>query len=624
MFRIRQITDDTLPENRRDLEEIVQLLRARLPGVPLRELEKLPVILRDPVTLRFRPFLFVADDIKGNLKGFALVLHASDLRFCYLDYIIAGSTLAGRGVGGALYERVRETARAVGSIGLFFECQPDDPAKCSNPALAPVNAARLRFYERYGARPIINTAYETPLEPGGLDAPHLVFDDLGSGRPLRRDECRVIVRAILERKYADLCPPGYVEHVVGSIVDDPVRLRPAAARPRPEPVRTGEALIALVVNDRHEPHHVRERGYVESPARIAAILQGIEPTGLFWRLEPVQHPASCILAVHDADFVEYIKRISTDLPERRTVYPYVFPLRNRARPPRDSAYAAGYYCIDTFTPLSKGAYTAARRAVDCVMTGADAVLNGHHLAYALVRPPGHHAERRVYGGFCYFCNAAVAAQHLSAHGRVAILDLDYHHGNGQQDIFYERADVLTVSIHGHPSVAYPFFTGFPEEVGEGAGEGFNLNIALPVDADANAYHAALASALERIRAFAPRFLIVALGFDTAKGDPTGTWTLKGADFRRLGQAIGACGTRTLVVQEGGYKTTSLGANAAAFFTGLAESAAPFARMSPGMPGRASAVPAPANGKPSNGSHAAAPGTAALAPAARTVNGGHAP
>ena len=580
MFRIRQIADGSVPRDKRDIDDAVNMLRERLPGIPERDLQKIPEVLSDPLRARFRPLLFVADDLKANFKGFALVLHAPDHNFCLLDYIATGSSLAGRGVGGALYERARGAARATGSIGLFFECLPDDPAACSSPEFAAANAARIRFYARYGARPIVNTAYETPVKPGDKDLPHLLYDDLDSGKPLRRDDCRAVVRAILERKYAHLCPPEYVERVIASISDDPVQLRPARAikaspRSEPSPVRTGESLIALIVNDRHDIHHVRERGYVEAPARVKSILQGIEPTGLFWRLEPTQHPESCIRAVHDNAFVDYLKRVCASLTESKSVYPYVFPIRNRATPPKDAAYAAGYYCIDTFTPLNRNAYLAARRAVDCAMTGAHVLLKGHTLAYALVRPPGHHAERRFFGGFCYFCNAAAAAERLAHEGRVAILDIDYHHGNGQQDIFYDRADVLTISIHGHPSVAYPFFTGFPDELGEGAGIGANVNLALPEHIEPRTYHKTLHDAIERIKAFDPKHLVVSVGFDTARGDPTGTWALKPADFEKIGRSIGAVGLPTLVVQEGGYRTTSLGTNAAAFFTGLAAGARPF-------------------------------------------------
>jgi acetoin utilization deacetylase AcuC-like enzyme len=246
----------------------------------------------------------------------------------------------------------------------------------------------------------------------------------------------------------------------------------------------------------------------------------------------------------------------------------VFPIRNQAKPPKDLAYAAGYYCIDTFTPLNRNAFMAAKRGVDCTLTAATAVLEGQRFGYALVRPPGHHAERRVFGGFCYFCNAAIAADMFARHGKVAILDIDYHHGNGQQDIFYRRGDVLTISIHGHPRFAYPFFSGFEEETGVGVGAGFNVNMPLPEQVDGERYREALGSALRRIRKFEPRFLIIALGFDTGKGDPTGTWSLKPADFAENARMIARLGLPTLIVQEGGYRTTSLGANARQFFVGL--------------------------------------------------------
>ena len=229
---------------------------------------------------------------------------------------------------------------------------------------------------------------------------------------------------------------------------------------------------------------------------------------------------------------------------------------------------AGYYCIDTFTPINRNAFPAAKRAVDCTLTAADAILGGRRLAYSLVRPPGHHAERRSFGGFCYFSNAAIAAQHFSKLGRVAILDIDYHHGNGQQDIFYERADVFTLSIHGDPDFAYPYFSGFAEECGAGAGEGFNLNIPLPEVQNGAQYRRVLERALKTIADFDPAFLVVALGLDPAKGDPTGTWSLGASDFEENGRVIGAFGLPTLVVQEGGYRTRTLGVNARHFLAGL--------------------------------------------------------
>jgi len=292
---------------------------------------------------------------------------------------------------------------------------------------------------------------------------------------------------------------------------------------------------------------------------------------LFQRLAPIEFPERHITAVHDADFVHYIRRACREAPENKSLYPYVFPIRNKARPPKERSVLAGYYCIDTFTPLNRNAYSAARHGADCALTAARQILGGRRLAYALVRPPGHHAERRSFGGFCYLNNNAIAAHYLSRHGRVAILDIDYHHGNGQQDIFYRRSDVLTVSIHGHPEFAYPYFTGFREEVGEGEGEGYNFNLLLPERTDAVKYRRTLAEALGRIEAYAPEFLVVALGLDTAKGDPTGTWSLTAKDFEVNGRLIGELSLPTLVIQEGGYRSRTLGTNARSFFAGLAAS-----------------------------------------------------
>lgn len=572
MFRIRQIKSTTLPHDLRLIEQAQRILSERLPGIPEHEITSLPTRLVNPLVHQLRAMLFVADNMRGKMLGFALLSHAPDLHFCLLDYIATPSQ-SGGGVGAALYDRVREVARSLNSIGLFYECLPDNPAACSNPEFAVQNAARLRFYERFGARPIINTGYETPISSGGKDMPHLVYDDLDTNRPLRRHELRVVVRAICVRKYSHLCTPEYIDAVIASITDDPVKLREPkyAGKPLSGRVRraTGESLIALTVNDRHDIHHVRERGYVEAPARLKSILAGIEPTGMFQKIELKQFGEAPIRAVHDGAFLDYLKKVCTELPPGKSVYPYVFPIRNQTRPPKDRAYAAGYYCFDTFTPLNRNAYLAARRAVDCTLTAAELVLTGQPLAYALVRPPGHHAERRAFGGFCYFCNAAIAGQVLSAHGRIAMLDVDYHHGNGQQDIFYRRADVLTVSIHGHPRFAYPFFSGFEEEIGDGEGVGANLNIPLPEKLDGDGHAKALRRAIARISEFKPAFLVVSLGFDAAKGDPTGTWSLLPADFQREGRLIAELNLPTLVVQEGGYRTVSLGANARAFFTGLA-------------------------------------------------------
>ncbi len=350
----------------------------------------------------------------------------------------------------------------------------------------------------------------------------------------------------------------------------PIEPDDTGGRPQPTkaPFPAGDRRIALVVNRWHGLHHVRERGYVETPGRIDAILKGLQGLDFLAEVDARHFPDRHILAVHDSGFLAYLKRVCAGVEARDSVYPYVLPLRNASRPPRDPTLRAGYFCIDTFTPLNEAAYAAARRAADCALTAAEEILAGRRLAYALVRPPGHHAGRRTFGGFCYLNSTAIAAHYLSAQGRVAVLDLDYHHGNGTQDIFYERADVLTISIHGQPRIAYPYFGGYAKERGQGAGEGYNLNLPLPEQADGDAYRRALARALRRVARFQPRFLVVALGFDTQKHDPTGSWSLLARDFEANGRAIGALGLPTLLVQEGGYYLRTLGTHARHFFLGL--------------------------------------------------------
>jgi len=594
VIRVRKIYDVTLPGERRALAQAQRILREQFPLVPEEDVARIADELRNPLHFRFRTILFIGENAAGTVKGFALLLHVADLGFCFLDYIGTAKGSMGGGVGSLLYERVREEAVRLQSPGLFYECLPDEERLCPHPELLPENAARLRFYERYGARPVVGTAYETPLSPQDSCPPMLVFDPLGLGVVLRRERAREVARAIMERKYRGVCPPEYVEAVVASFVDDPVRIRePRYARtPRVVPVSTAipaDERIALVVSDRHTIHHVRERGYVEAPVRLESILREIEPTGLFERVPPRRQPEAVLLTVHDADFVRYLRRICLGVDPGESVYPYVFPIRNTARPPRDLAMRAGYYCIDTFTPLNRNAYVAARRSVDCAVTAADELLAGRWLAYALVRPPGHHAERRAFGGFCYFNAAAIAAERLAGTGKVAVLDVDYHHGNGTERIFWERADVLTISIHAHPNHAYPYFSGFAGERGGGAGLGFSLNIPLPEELDGPRYLEELGRALERVRAFAPRFLVLSLGLDTAKGDPTGSWTLRGEHFAAMGRGIGALRVPTLVVQEGGYRIRTLGQNARHFFVGLREGA--YGKIPPLPPAASPAPPA---------------------------------
>ncbi|MFH1152719.1 MAG: GNAT family N-acetyltransferase [Pseudomonadota bacterium] len=573
MFRIRRIFDDVIPVNRDALRQVRGILEKRFPQASGEEIAHIGDKLRNPFKLRFRPILFVAENMRHKVMGFAMVLHEPEINFCFLDWIAtARDTLRG-GLGSALYERVRSECSSLGVKGLFFECLPDTPGAC-HPDILKENVARLRFYERYGARPMVGTGYETPVNSGDTCMPFLLYDGLDKDKPPSRNHARRVVRAILERKYADLCPPEYVEKVVASIRNNPVRIRPFV-HVKPDSTRrtVSEGFaekIALVVNERHIIHHIHERGYVESPVRVRSILAELDKSGLFEHVEAAPFPDTHIHAVHDADLLAYLARACEEVAEGKSLYPYVFPIRNKTRRPRESTVLPGYYCIDTFTPIHRNAYPAARGGVNAALTAAQTLLDGRRIAYALVRPPGHHAEQRAFGGFCYLNNTAVAAQYLREQGRVAILDIDYHHGNGQQDIFYNRSDILTVSIHGHPTFAYPYFTGFEDEIGAGEGEGFNLNIPLEETVSAEEYRKALARVLRRISEFEPDFLVVALGLDTARHDPTGTWSLTPADFRRNGRMIGETGLPILVVQEGGYRTRSLGTNARNFFQGMAE------------------------------------------------------
>ncbi|MBU1641301.1 MAG: histone deacetylase family protein [Proteobacteria bacterium] len=573
MFRIRRVYDNTLPLDREAIAQVQEILAKQFVGLSRKEIDSLPAKLLNPLKYQFRTLLFVAENHRHGVKGFALVNYAPDLNFSYLDFLSVQPTKNAGGIGGALYEKVRDEAKNLKVCGIFMECLPDDPKLCLDKETLKQNKSRFRFYERYGAVPIINTAYETPLETGDDCPPYLVFDRIGQTKLPGRDVVRNIVRAILLRKYGKACPNGYIDMVVDSFKDDPIQLRPFRyIKTEPLGVKkvfSLEQRIALVINDKHDIHHVHERGYVEAPVRIRSILKGIAGTDFFDQ-QPVRHfQEHAIKQVHDAKFVEYLKRVCAKVEPGKSVYPYVFPIRNATRPPKELPVRAGYYCIDTFTPLNRNAYVAARGAVDCALTCASLLFEGYRITYALVRPPGHHAESKVFGGFCYFNSTAVAANYLSQHNsKVAVLDIDYHHGNGTQDIFYNRGDVLTVSIHGHPSFAYPYFSGFADEKGEGPGYNFNKNYPLPEKLDGEGYRHVLQRALKRIQAFSPRFFVVALGYDPAKNDPTGTWSLDAADFYQNGLLIGALRLPTLIVQEGGYRTKSLGTNARSFFKGL--------------------------------------------------------
>ncbi len=569
MIRIRRVYSGVLASDQELVRQVQEIFRASF-GAVAEYADQIPRLLDEPFRFGFRSILLVAVSAAARVIGFALINHFPEINSSLLDWVAVRPEKKGGGVGSALYEAAREYLRRMGSRGLYLEALPDDPAAVRDPAELGENRSRLRFYEHYGVRPIAGTEYETPIGPSS--APYLLFDGLGRKGSLRRSEARAAMRLILRRKYSHLVGPDYIERVVESVVEDPVRFR------EPRYVRLEQSLpptdgkvqraMAMIVTQAHRIHHVRDRGYVERPARVEALQQELAATGLFNQVAPRPHPEAAIREVHDSDFVTYLKRVCETLDPARPVYPYVFPIRRPERRPRELSVRAGYYCIDTFTPLDRNAYAAARAAVDVALTGAEEVLAGRPVAYALCRPPGHHAERRSFGGFCYFNNAAIAAQRLCGQGRVATLDIDFHHGNGCQNIFWRRGEVLTISIHGHPNIAYPYFSGFADERGEGPGLRANRNLPLPDAAGPVRFLEALERALELIGSFRPTFLVVPLGFDTMRGDPTGSFGLSARDLEEAGRRIGGAGLPLLVVQEGGYSLRNLRSGSRAFFRGV--------------------------------------------------------
>jgi acetoin utilization deacetylase AcuC-like enzyme len=313
----------------------------------------------------------------------------------------------------------------------------------------------------------------------------------------------------------------------------------------------------------------------EKPERADWVLAALQRDGIGDVLAPTPHNDDAILKVHSGRYVNFLRGAHTAytaLGGKGDVFPSIWPIRGMRSDvePKNFAARMGLYSFDSGSPLTAGTWAAAREGADCAMTGAALLSAGEASAFVLTRPPGHHAGHDFFGGYCFLNNAAIAAQALRESGcaRVAILDVDYHHGNGTQDIFYARSDVLFVSIHGDPLTEYPFYLGHADERGIGEGTGFNLNLPLSAGTEAPTWLAALNSALKSIEAFKPDALIVSLGVDTFEGDPISNFKLKTSDYPTVGRTISTLKLPTLFVMEGGYAVAEIGDNVVGVLRGF--------------------------------------------------------
>ncbi len=318
-----------------------------------------------------------------------------------------------------------------------------------------------------------------------------------------------------------------------------------------------------------ELHNGGFTAYAENPARAEALLTGIGEIET-----PEDRGDAAIRAVHSADYLDFLKTAPARWAEAGRpgdVIGYVWPVVGR-RPLDLSRIDAliGRFSFDASTPLTAASYDAAYWSVQSALAALGAVQGGERAAFALCRPPGHHAGADYLGGYCYLNAAAITAQAARDAGaaRVAILDIDYHHGNGTQDIFWDRGDVFYASVHADPATDYPFYWGHADERGDGAGLGATLNLPLPQGTTFAAFRQAQATALDAIAAFGPDLLVVSFGADTWEGDPISHFKLATADYAVLAADIAARGWPSVLLMEGGYAVDALGANLACFLSGF--------------------------------------------------------
>ncbi len=331
----------------------------------------------------------------------------------------------------------------------------------------------------------------------------------------------------------------------------------------------------------HAPQYEFFRGQrvpcFENPSRADHVRTALQAHG-FALHAPDVDSTPLLAQVHAPRYLDFLRTawdqwLARD-PANAGVQPFpsVWPVRTLRSDvePADFVARLGLYSMDNGSPLAAGTWAAAKAAADAAASAAQSLLRGERAAFCATRPPGHHAGPDFMGGYCFINNAAVAAQALRTGGaaRVAVLDVDYHHGNGTQAIFYERADVLFVSLHGDPRTEYPFYLGHADETGAGAGAGFNLNLPLPAGSSAAQWFDALEAACTRVARHRPDALVVSLGLDTYAGDPISRFQLQQDDFTRLGRRLARLGLPTALILEGGYAAAELGENAVRVIRGF--------------------------------------------------------
>ena len=305
--------------------------------------------------------------------------------------------------------------------------------------------------------------------------------------------------------------------------------------------------------------------YLENSDRMDRILGSLRSVKWADIIEPLDFGLDPILAVHDKEYLDFLASawtewLASNPTDSSTLIPATFALRRQPQKPKSLLGLAGYYIMDLSACIVEGTYQAALSSANSALSAAEAVADGERVAFALCRPPGHHAGKDYAGGYCFINNASVAANWLSAKGRVAVLDIDYHAGNGTQDIFYARDDVLTISIHADPDFEYPHFVGFADERGKGRGFTFHQNFPLPKGTGDAEYLQTLDKAISLLDGFKPSYLVVSAGMDIYADDPLGTIKVTTEGIGMIGKRIASMHLPTVIVMEGGYANEMLGKN----------------------------------------------------------------